>query len=159
MKQTVKQASLLAATCLLAAAASAVKPPDFSGKWEFNPKKGENVGMMAGMKMTETIQQTQSTFDISTHANFQGQESDTKTHFDLGGKATPNESPMAGPSETVSKWEGASLVTTWTSQGAVAGSKTTRTETRSLSADGKEMTLESVRASRPPVVMVFDKKE
>src|SRR5215831_6457993 len=69
-----------------------------------------------------------------------------------------NESPMAGPSETVSKWDGDKLVTTWTSQSAVAGGKTVRTETRSLSSDGNTMTIESVRGSNPPVVMVFDKK-
>jgi len=33
-----------------------------------------------------------------------------------------------------------------------------RIETRSVSADGSTMTLESVRGSNAPVVMVFDKK-
>jgi hypothetical protein len=66
---------------------------------------------------------------------------------------------MAGPSETVSKWDKANLVTIWTSESAVAGGpKVVRTETRSLSPDGKTMTVESVRGSTPAVVMVFDKK-
>jgi len=144
---------------LAALAVVAAKTPDFSGTWELNPKKGENIGMMTAMKMSEVIQQTETSLDIRDHANFQGQESDTKTHYDLTGKGVTNESPMAGPSETVSKWQGTSLVTTWTSQSAVTGSKVVRTETRSLSPDGKTMTVESVRAGRPPVVMVFDKKE
>jgi hypothetical protein len=49
-------------------------------------------------------------------------------------------------------------VSTWTSQGAVAGTKVVRTETRSLSADGKTMTLQTVRGNNPPVIMVFDRK-
>jgi hypothetical protein len=132
---------------------------DFSGVWEFNPGKSQNVGMMAQMKMTLTIQQTESSFDVSSHANMQGQDYDTKTHYDLNGKPTTNEAPMSGTSETVSKWDGTKLVTTWTSTGAVAGSKVVRTETRSLSADGKTMTVESVRGTNAPLVMVFEKKQ
>jgi hypothetical protein len=66
---------------------------------------------------------------------------------------------MAGPSETVSKWAKGNLVTTWTSESAIAGGpKVVRTETRSLSADGKTMTVESVRGLNPATVMVFDKR-
>jgi len=50
-------------------------------------------------------------------------------------------------------------VTIWTSESAVAGGpKVVRTETRSLSSDGKTMTVESVRGSNPALVMVFEKK-
>ena len=119
----------------------------------------ENVGMMAEMKMTLTIQQSESSFDITSHANMQGQDYDTKTHYDLTGKPATNEAPMTGTSETVSKWDGAKLVTTWTSAGAVAGSKVVRTETRSLSADGKTMTVESVRGTNTPLIMIFEKKQ
>lgn len=131
---------------------------DFSGVWEFNPAKSQNVGMMAQMKMTLTIQQTESSFDISSHASMQGQDYDSKTHYDLTGKPATNEAPMSGASETVSKWDGSKLVTTWTSAGAVAGSKVVRTETRSLSSDGKTMTVESVRGTSAPLVMIFEKK-
>jgi hypothetical protein len=66
---------------------------------------------------------------------------------------------MGGPAETVTKWQAGKLVTTWTSESAVAGGpKVVRTETRSLSADGKTMTVESVRGSSPALVMVFEKK-
>jgi len=132
---------------------------DFSGVWEFKPEKSQNVGMMAQMKMTLTIQQSESSFDINSHANMQGQDYDTRTHYDLTGKPTSNEAPMSGASETVSKWEGEKLVTTWTSAGAVAGSKVVRTETRSLSEDGKTMTVQSVRGTNAPLVMVFEKKQ
>jgi hypothetical protein len=132
---------------------------DFSGVWEFHPEKSRNVGMMTQMKMTLTIQQSDSSFDINSHANMQGQDYDTKTHYDLTGKPVSNEAPMSGTSETVSKWEGNRLVTTWTSAGAVAGSKVVRTETRALSEDGKIMTVESARGANAPLVMVFEKRQ
>lgn len=142
------------ALCAFAAAHT-----DFSGVWEFKPEKSQNVGMMAQMKMTLTIQQSESSFDINSHANMQGQDYDTKTHYDLTGKPVSNEAPMSGSSETVSKWEGKKLVTTWTSAGAVAGSKVVRTETRSLSEDGRTMVVESVRGANASLVMVFEKKQ
>jgi hypothetical protein len=134
-------------------------PADFSGVWEFNPAKSQNVGMMAQMKMTVTIQQSDAALDLNSHGTLQGQDHDTKTHYDLAGKPVSNEAPMSGMNETVSKWEGKKLVTTWTGQGAVAGSKVVRTETRSLSLDGKTMTVESARGNNPPLVMVFEKKQ
>lgn len=152
---------LLAFVCLATVAAFAAKRSDFAGSWELNTGKSKNIGMMAQAKMTQTIQQTDAALDETTHSTFQGNDQDmkTQTHYDLTGNPASNDSPMAGPSETVSKWDGDKLVTTWTSQSAVAGgSKVVRTETRSLSQDGNTMTIESVRGSNPPVVMVFDKK-
>jgi len=147
------------ALCLMAAATFAQKRTDFSGAWQFNPEKSKNIGMMSQMKITETIEQSGSSLDTTTHSTYQGRDDDSKTHFDLTGKPATNETPMGGPGETISKWEGAKLVTTWTSESAVAGGpKVVRLETRSLSADGKTMTIESVRGSNPAVVMVFDKK-
>jgi hypothetical protein len=150
---------VLTLICLVAVAAFAAKRPDFAGSWEFDATKGKNIGMMAQVKMTQTIQQTDTALEVLSHSTFQGSDQDLKTHYDLTGKPVINESPMAGPSETISKWDGDKLVTSWTSQSAVAGGdKVVRIETRSLSADGYTMTIESVRGSNPPVVMVFDKK-
>lgn len=154
-----KSKVLISALCLMAVAAVAQKVSDFSGSWQFNPEKSKNVGMMAQMKMIQTVEQSNTSLDITTHAKFQGRDEESKTHLDLTGKPATNESPMGGPSETVSKWEGAKLVSTWTSESAVAGGpKVVRTETRSLSPDGKTLTVESVRGSNAAVVMVFDKK-
>jgi len=144
--------------CSASLAALGANIPDFSGRWIFNPEKSKNIGMMSDMKMTQTITQSPSSVDVTTEATFQGANQQTKTHYDLTGKSAANDSPMAGPSETVTKWEEGKLVTTWTSVGAVAGTKTVRTETWSLSPDGKTMTVESLRGSHPPVVMVFEKK-
>lgn len=144
---------------LIALTALAAKHPDFSGSWQFNADKSKNIGMMSQMTMTQTIQQTNTALDVTTHTNFQGRDDDSKTHFDLTGKPVTNEAPMQGQSQTVSKWAGTKLVTTWTSDSAVAGgAKVVRTETLSLSPDGKTMTLESVRGANSPVVMVFDRK-
>jgi hypothetical protein len=154
-----KAIGLILVLCFTAAVALAQKHSDFSGAWQLNPDKSKNIGMMAQMKMTQTIQQTDSSLDITIHTTFQGRDDDNQTHFDLAGKPVNNQLPMAGPSETVSKWTKSNLVTTWTSESAVAGGpKVVRVETRSLSPDGKTMTVESVRGSNPATVMVFDKK-
>jgi|SRR5215469_4810186 len=151
---------LIAVVCLTTVTAFATKHTDCSGSWQFSPDKSKNIGMMAQMKMTQTIEQSDLSLDVTTHTTFQGRDEDSKTHYDLTGKPATNESPMGGPSETVSKWDGGKLVTTWTSESAVAGGpKVVRMETRSLSADGKTMTVESIRGSNPAVVMVFEKKQ
>src|SRR5216683_4665895 len=151
---------LIPVLCLMTISAFAAKPSDFSGPWQFSPEKSKNIGMMAQMKMIQTIVQSDSSLDVTVHTTFQGRDEDSKTHLDLTGKPATNESPMGGPSETVSKWDGNKLVTTWTSESAVAGGpKVVRIETRSLSADGKTMSVESVRGTNPAVVMVFEKKQ
>src|SRR6516164_1455629 len=114
--------------------------------------------MMAQMKMSLAIEQSDTVLDITANSTYQGKEQESKTHLDLTGSPVTNESPMGGPNETVSKWDSGKLVTTWTGESAVAGKKTVRTETRSVSEDGKVLTVESVRGSNPPLVMVFDKK-
>ena len=154
-----KAKAIILAVGLFAGVALAQKATNFSGSWQFSPEKSKNVGMMAQMKMALTIQQSDSSLDITTRTTFQGRDEDNKIHYDLTGKPSTNELPMGGPSETVSKWDGGKLVTTWTGESAVAGGpKVVRKETRSLSPDGKTMTVESARGSNPPVVMIFDKK-
>ena len=149
----------LAMLCVTAGVALAAEHANFSGSWEFHPEKSKNVGMMSQMKMIQAIEQSQTVLDVNTRTTFQGKDDDSKAHYDLTGKPVSNESPMGGPAETVTKWQAGKLVTTWTSETAIAGGpKVVRTETRSLSADGKTMTVESVRGSSPALVMVFEKK-
>src|SRR5260370_27410818 len=152
-----KTTMFILALCLTATGAFAQNHSDFSGAWQFNPEKSKNVGMMSQMKMTQTIEQSASSLDTTTHTTYQGRDEDSKTHYDLTGKAATNESPMGGPSETISKWDGGKLLTTWTSESAVAGGpKVVRKETRSLSPDRKTMTVRSLRGSKAAVVGVFD---
>jgi hypothetical protein len=153
-----KMQFLISTICFVSLAVFAGEQANFSGTWELSPEKSKNIGMMAQMKMSATLQQSDSALDITVHSNFQGKDQESKTHLDLTGSPATNESPMGGPNETVSKWDGNKLVTTWTGQSAVAGKNVVRTETRSLSSDGKVMTVESVRGSNPPLVMVFEKK-
>ena len=150
---------LIAMFCLTTGIALAAQPTNFSGSWQFTPEKSKNVGMMSQMRMIQTIEQSDTALDLTSHTTFQGKDDDSKAHFDLTGKPATNESPMGGPAETVTKWEGGKLVTIWTSESAVAGGpKVVRTETRSLSPDGRTMTVESVRGTNAPLVMVFEKK-
>src|SRR5215831_17083567 len=119
--------------CLISTAVFATKHTDFSGSWQFSPDHSKNIGMMSQMNMTQVIEQSDSSLNVTIHTVFQGRDRDSKTHYDLTGKPETNEAPMEGPSETVSKWSGNKLVTTWTSESAVAGGpKVVRTETRSL---------------------------
>jgi hypothetical protein len=142
----------------LAAGAVASGKTDFSGTWVFNPAKSKNVGPMSSMQLTSTVQQTASLVTIKDESKFMGQESIRNTRYDLGGKPAPNQNFMGENAETITRWVGDKLVTTWKTEGAIAGTTVIRTETRSLSSDGKTMTLESVRGSNPPVVMVFDRQ-
>jgi hypothetical protein len=152
--------SILASACVIgfAAVGQTQTSPNFSGTWAFSPTRSQNIGMMASMEDTVTIVQTTSQLTITDRARMQGQDSTRELHFDLGGKPVMNAGPMGDQNETVAKWEGPTLVVRWTGQGAVAGTKVVRRETRSLSADGKTMTVESVRGTNAPVVMVYDKR-
>jgi hypothetical protein len=132
--------------------------PSFSGKWEFNVAQSKNVGMMAQMKLTSTVQQTCDEMIITNVSVLDGKEQASELRFDLTGKPAPNKAPMEAPAETVTKWDGNRMVTTWTSAGSVAGTKTVRTETRSLSDDGRTMTVESRRGQSRAIVMVYDRK-
>ena len=142
----------------LVAGVTAQSTPNFSGTWAMNPSKGQNLGMMTSMQLSEIVTQTPTDLRMKEMSSFQGQDRTRELRYDLTGVPTINEGPMGDKSETLAKWSGDKLITTWTSEGAVAGTKVVRTETRSLSADGKTMTVESVRGMNPPVVMVFDKR-
>jgi hypothetical protein len=142
----------------VAFAAAAANPPDFSGTWVFNAGKSKNIGMMASAEYTSTITQSGRVLTVSDATVFSGQKQTHETRYDLTGATVPNDSPMGDKSQTRSRWSGNKLVTSWESDGAVAGTKVVRTETRYLSDDGKTLFLESARAGKEPMVMVFDRK-
>lgn len=144
---------VVAATMLLAQ-----KAPELSGTWVLNTAKSQNIGMMAALK--DTIIVTQTARDIVIHhvTSFQGQAGSRDVRYTFDGTTGTNDGPMGDRNDTVSKWVGQRLVTTWTKDGAVAGTKAVMTETLSVSPDGKTLTFESVRGANAPVVMVFDKQ-
>jgi hypothetical protein len=131
---------------------------DFSGTWVLNVSKSKNLGMMASMQITLKIEQTQNSLKVLETSKFNGQEQTRELHYDLTGKSAPNSGPMGDPNETITKWAGVKLETEWTQEGAVAGTKVVRTETRSLSDDGKTMTDQYARGTNPPLIIVFEKQ-
>jgi len=149
-------APLLAAG--LATAALAAGTPDFSGTWVLNNQKGRNLGMVAAVKETVVITQTADEFTADFTSTFNENTSKRQLNYDLTGKPVQNEDAMGSKSETVAKWDGDKLFVTWTGEGAVAGTKVVKTETRSLSADGKTMTVVSGRPNREPMELVYEKK-
>jgi len=146
------------ATLGLFAVTSAQAAPDFSGTWVLNTAKGKNIGMMAAVQETIEVQQTADALIIASASTFQGNTTKRTVTYDLKGNAVENEGAMGGKAETVAKWDGDKLVVTWTSEGAIAGTKVVRTETRSLAADGKTMTVVSQRGENPAMEMVYEKK-
>lgn len=148
----------LAATAGLAISAVARAAPDFSGSWVLNTAKGKNLGMVAAIKETVVITQSADKFTADFSSTFQGNTTQRQVSYDLTGKSVTNEGAMGDKAETVAKWDGDKLVVTWTSEGAVAGTKVVKTETRSLSADGREMTVSNQRGDRPAMEMVYEKK-
>jgi hypothetical protein len=151
-----KTKTVIAAMAL--AALPVLAEQDFSGKWEFNASKSQNIGMMAEMKLVSTVKQTPQELTISDASTFNGRDQINQVRLDLTGKPVPNKNPMEATAETVTKWDGNKLVTTWTSPGSVAGTKNVRTETRFLSTDGRTMTVESSRGKGPAMVMVYDRR-
>jgi hypothetical protein len=132
--------------------------PNFTGKWTLNTGTSKNLGMMAALQDTLTIAQTPTELVIKDDSSFQGQQSSRELRYNLTGRATINEGPMGDRNETVARWVAGKLVATWTRDGAIAGTKSVMTETRSLSDDGKTMTVESARGPNAALVMVFDKR-
>lgn len=149
----------LAASLALWSLASLAAPPDFSGVWQLNTKKGENLGMVAAVNETVTIAQTPAEMTLDFASRFMGRTTLRSVRYDLDGKAVPNEGAMGDKAETTARWDGEALVVAWASPGAIAGTTTIRTETRTLSADGKTMTVKSARGEKPPMIMVYEKAE
>lgn len=150
---------LLAGTVLLnILGLAAVAAPDFSGTWVLNASKSQNLGMMSTMQITLKIEQSQNSLKVLETSKFNGQEQTRELHYDLSGKPTANNGPMGDPNETITRWAGSTMETTWTQDGAVAGTKVVRTETRWLSDGGKTMSDQYMRATNAPMILVFDKQ-
>ncbi len=143
---------------IVGSAANAQGTPVFSGTWELNTEKGENLGMVAALKETLVISQTAEQITLDFSDTFQGNTTTRQVNYDLSGEPVVNYAAMGERGETVSKWVDNALVTTWTSEGAVAGTEVVRTETRSLSDDGEVMTAATARGERPAMVLVYEKQ-
>lgn len=158
MNMTIPRIATLCAVLGMAAVASAQPAPDFSGTWTLNTSKGKNLGMVAAIQETVTIAQTKDKLTVDFASTFQGRTTNRQVNYDLTGKPVANEGAMGDKAETVAKWDGSKLVVTWTSEGAIAGTKVVKTDTHSLSADGKTMTVTTQRGENPAREMVYEKK-
>jgi hypothetical protein len=143
----------------LAQVALAEVPVDFSGTWELNTDKGENLGMMKAVKESIVATQSDEQIVFAMTDVFAGITTNRSITYDLSGKTTENKAAMGADSETVTSWDGDKLVTIWTAEGAIFGTKTERTETRWLSEDGKELSVSMVRGDNPAIVFVFERAE
>ena len=149
---------ILAMSMGIAALASA-DAPDFSGTWTLNTSKGENLGMVAAIQEKLTVTQTAEQLTVRHDVVFQGNASDREVTYDLNGGAVTNFAAMGDKSETISRWDGDKIVTTWTSEGAIAGTVVERIETRTLSADQNTMTVATARGDNPAMVLVYERSE
>lgn len=132
---------------------------DFSGTWVLNTDKGENLGMVAAIQETLVVTQSAEQLSVAFTDVFRGKTSTRQVTYDLGGKPVENYAAMGDRSETISRWVDNQLVTTWTSEGAIAGTEVVRTETRAVSDDGSTLTVTSARGNNPPMIMVYEKQE
>src|SRR5260370_7373937 len=92
---------LISVLCLMTMAAFAAKHSDFSGPWQFSPEKSKNIGMMAQMKMIQTIEQSDSSLDVTTHPTFQGRDETSQTHLHPTRTPPTHQSPMRAPLPTL----------------------------------------------------------
>ena len=156
MKNTLR--AVATAVLLVLSAAALAAPPDFSGTWTLNNKKGKNLGMVAAVDETVTVRQTPAQLVIDFASTFMMKTTKRRVTYDLAGKALKNEGAMGDVADTVARWDGNRLVVTWTTEGAIPGTKVVKTEIRQLSADGRTMTVTNQRPNKEPMEMVYEKK-
>lgn len=154
LRQFVLLTFISVATALTVAQAA----PDLSGTWVMNPKRGENLGMVAAVQQTVVVTQTDAEVTLDYTNVFQGEASTRQVNLDLTGAAADNFAAMGDPSKTESVWDDDRLVTTWTTEGAIPGTKVVRIETLALAADGDELSITTERANRPTMVLVYERQ-
>jgi hypothetical protein len=122
----------------------ALGKPDFSGTWTLDMAKsdmgpGRAHDMAGARKVTLVIRQTPAVLAIDRTA---GQRVETAT-FKLDGSESVNKSPSGQDIKSTSTWSGSTLVTKSTM--AIKGMTAETSDVRSLSADGKVMTIDVTR--------------
>jgi hypothetical protein len=142
---------LTTATLLATFAASpalAQAKADFSGAWKMNVEKSDPMGGGGGggggmRDGVTTITQTATELTIVTKF---GENSRTVT-YKLDGSESVNPGMRGGETKSKAKWDGASLVIESVSNvtGPNGDMQVTSKEVRSLSADGKTMTVVTTR--------------
>ena len=133
----------LSAAVVIPFTARAQTKPDFSGTWTMDAAKSDPAPQGrggGGGGGSQTIKQTAAELSVQT----QGRQGPQTMTYKLDGSESSNEQMGRGGAVTVkskAKWDGSKLVIESTRD--MGGQSVTTTETRSLSADGKEMTVET----------------
>jgi hypothetical protein len=136
-------AALLAAFATAPALAQA--KPDFSGAWKLNAEKSDPMGGGGGggggMMRDAVTTITQTATELTLVTKF-GENSRTAA-YKLDGTESVNPGMRGGESKTKAKWDGATLVLEHVRNmsGPNGDMQMTSKEVRSLSADGKTMTV------------------
>ena len=143
--------------------------PDFSGTWVLDPTKSDMGQIRPGGRQTPArtvtldIKQTADTLTIQRST---GKHQDVAV-FKLDGSESINKMPSGNEAKTVMKWSGNTLVGKTTAKIGQAeadspgGMEVEMTDVRSLSPDGKVMTLSITRKAPRGVVtqtLVYNKK-
>ena len=138
-------------------------PIDFRGTWVLNTDRGANLGMMKAVKETIVASQTADRVTFEMADVFAAMTTNRTVTYDLKGATVPNKAAMGAESETTSRWEGNTLVTTWAAEGAIAGTTSERTETRCLTDGGETLNVTMTRAGNPDIEeaiwFVYEKSE
>jgi len=133
----------LSAAVVIPFTARAQTKPDFSCTWTMDAAKSDPAPQGrggGGGGGSQTIKQTAAELSVQT----QGRQGPHTMTYKLDGSESSNEQMGRGGAVTVkskAKWDGSKLVIESTRD--MGGQSVTTTETRSLSADGKEMTVET----------------
>ena len=152
------------ALTLVGGTATAQDHPDFSGTWKLNAIKsdamrGRGGQMGAPRDIILTINQTADELNIEQEV---GQNARKLTYY-LDGRESTNAGMRGGESKSTAKWDGKKLVieTTATFEGQNGSMTMKSKEVRTLSDDGKTMTVttttESPRGTNTRKT-VFDKQ-
>jgi len=130
---------------LIPGLAAAQAKPDFSGTWALDVAKSDmgmgRAGRAATAMRTVTLvlRQTKTQLSIERRA---GDRPETAV-YKLDGSESVNQLPNGGEVKSTTTWAGATLVTK--SVTVIGGVTVETNDVRSLSADGKVMTLDNTR--------------
>jgi hypothetical protein len=129
------------------------KTPDFSGTWVLDKAKSDPMmggrggggGGQPGMMpdVTLTIEHSGTTLKIKRVTKTEQGDRVQDLAYTTDGKENTNPGGRGGEVKSKSTWDGAKLVTKWTQETPQGSSEVT--EVRSLSADGKTLTIETTR--------------
>jgi len=131
---------------------SQTKKPDFSGRWETNVAKSDFGRMPAPKLLVDVIEHKEPTLVISNTTEDGRGTMTSSIKLTTDNRENIN---VVNGNEFRSKthWDGDRLIIQVTGDRGLS-----MTEVRSLSADGKTMSVESARGANPPLVIVFDKR-